>query len=175
MLTKALIFTSKIFKIIANILFIFIIVGIVGAIVALILGIRPVIFSTGSMYPEIPKGALAFFKPISPENIQIGDKITVPRKSDNILITHRVTSIEQKEETWNMRMKGDANSSEDSEIYNVTDGANKVFWSINELGNYILYFQKNWILTTLIITIFLIICFLPGKKKPRRAKLKETS
>jgi signal peptidase len=66
------------------------------AAVAVLTGMRIIIFSTGSMTPTTPGGSLAVTVPIAARDIAVGDVISAPRAGDGALVTHRVVSIDHE-------------------------------------------------------------------------------
>jgi len=67
---------------------------------------------SGSMEPAIPTGSILVSRPVSSDDIHIGDIITFSGSGRDRFITHRVTEIE----TTNgivFTTKGDANNAED--------------------------------------------------------------
>lgn len=100
-----------------------------------------VMFRTGSMEPTIPAGSVALVQPIDPEQITVGDVLTVDTEEMDISVTHRVTALNNPEDVdWAadnegldpsalengqvavIRMQGDANEIEDHQPYVVADG-----------------------------------------------------
>lgn len=108
-------------------------VCIVAAILALALGIRPMIVRSGSMEPAMPIGSLVLTKEVDADALDPGDIVSV-KGADGSLLTHRLVAIDSIEQgTATFRMKGDANASEDLEPY-VTTAADRVFFTIPAAG-----------------------------------------
>jgi signal peptidase len=84
-----------------------------------ILGYKPMTVLTGSMAPKINPGDIIIDKSVKPENIKVGDVITY-RVSDEMLITHRVIEVANKEGRLAFKTKGDANNIDDHNL--VTEG-----------------------------------------------------
>lgn len=100
-----------------------------------------VMFRTGSMEPTIPTGSVALVQPVDPDQLAIGDVITVETQDMDISVTHRVTAVNDADDlSWAatehgvdpaavqngqvavIRMQGDANEVEDPRPYIVADG-----------------------------------------------------
>ncbi|TLP92110.1 S26 family signal peptidase [Nesterenkonia salmonea] len=100
-----------------------------------------VMFRTGSMEPAIPAGSVALVQPVDPEQIAVGDVLTVGTEEMDISVTHRVIAVNDPEDiVWAaddegldpsavenghvavIRMQGDANEIEDPTPYAVADG-----------------------------------------------------
>ncbi|MBN8881017.1 MAG: signal peptidase I, partial [Salana multivorans] len=94
----------------------------VVALVALLTGVRPVVFISGSMSPTIQTGALALTAPVAADGIEEGDVISVTR-ADGVRVTHRAVELVAQDGRVLLVMKGDANTDVDAERYDVTDGA----------------------------------------------------
>lgn len=87
------------------------------------------------MDPTIPQGALAVSLPISAEEIEIDDVITVEREEGELPVTHRVIEIRESEQSGyrEIVMQGDANAQPDLHPY-VIDQAREVTFSVPGAG-----------------------------------------
>ncbi|ROQ36743.1 signal peptidase I [Frondihabitans sp. PhB188] len=100
---------------------------------ALLFGVTPLVFRTGSMSPQIPTGALALSKTVPAAELQPGDVVSVIR-GDGERVTHRLVSkAERPDGAWSLVIKGDANAEADPDPI-VTRSADRVFWSTPGLG-----------------------------------------
>ncbi|PTR28722.1 signal peptidase [Rhodococcus sp. OK519] len=100
---------------------------------SLLFGIKPLIFRSGSMSPDIPTGALALSKTTPASDLKVGDVVSVSTEQ-GIRITHRVDEIASSEgSTSVLILKGDANQDADVTPYTVTE-ADRVFFSVPALG-----------------------------------------
>src|SRR5690349_919870 len=61
------------------------------AVAAPLLGIRPLIFLSGSMGPGIPTGSLGIAKDTAARDLHVGDIVTVPLSRG--YVTHRIVGI----------------------------------------------------------------------------------
>lgn len=110
--------------------------SLVAAIASLTLGITPVVFTSGSMSPAIPVGALALAQKVSSTEVVPGDVVSFIR-SDGERLTHRVVEITTDAAgELTLRTKGDTNSDADPEPV-VSPTVDRVFWSVPEVGFWI--------------------------------------
>ncbi|WGD37208.1 signal peptidase I [Lysinibacter sp. HNR] len=107
--------------------FILWIASIIGAIciviflVAVIFNFRPQAVISGSMAPFMPTGSMVFIKDTPVGELQEGDVVTVPRQDGQGLVTHRIVDITAHPEGGSsLTLRGDANDSNDPQLYRVT-------------------------------------------------------
>ncbi|MFE5646146.1 signal peptidase I [Rhodococcus sp. NPDC056516] len=106
---------------------------IVATALSLALGIKPVVFRSGSMSPAIPTGSLAFVKSQPVSELSVGDVVSVTTSGGERL-THRVYGIDQLDNNLSsLTLKGDANDAPDTETYAVAD-ADLVVFSMSRVG-----------------------------------------
>lgn len=106
--------------------------------------ITPLIVISGSMEPTIMTGSLIVAKQTEAADLKVGDVAAFPR-SDGVLVTHRITSIEPYEDSkssMSFRMKGDANEEEDQDPY-VQSSAYTPVVTVPHLGNVFAFIQNN--------------------------------
>ena len=97
------------------------VVAIVAVAACAIFGLRPVVVISGSMEPKLPVGSMVFYRTVPAAQVAVGDIVTVPRTDGATgLITHRVTQATTKDGVTTLRLKGDANTTEDPLPYVVT-------------------------------------------------------
>ncbi|MEV0355869.1 S24/S26 family peptidase [Nocardia sp. NPDC050697] len=105
----------------------------IAAAAALLFGIKPLLFRSGSMEPEIGPGAVALVRTVDATGIEPGDVVSV-RNAAGERLTHRVVAVDSiTGNSATFRMKGDANESEDAQPYTVTE-AERVFVHVEKLG-----------------------------------------
>ncbi len=93
----------------------------VATILALVLGLRPMIFETGSMAPAIPTGSLGISRSVPATSVHAGDVVSVIR-DDGVRVTHRVESVSAPTgNSVSLTLRGDANDSADPRTYTVTE------------------------------------------------------
>ena len=90
----------------------------VAAVVAVagsaLLGVQPVVVISGSMEPTLPVGSMVFAQEVPASTVRVGDIVTTQRQDGaNGLITHRVVSAETTGTTTTLRLRGDANATDD--------------------------------------------------------------
>ena len=106
---------------------------IVAAAFSMFLGIKPLVFQSGSMSPSITTGALALARTVPAQQLEVGDVVSVTNPS-GVRVTHRVTSLETFDDgEVAMTMRGDANAAEDPMPYLIGE-ADRVFFHVNGLG-----------------------------------------
>src|SRR5690606_13199376 len=72
---------------------------------------------SGSMSPAFDAGSLVFVKPVAAGEIQVGEIVTFRNPGDGeVVVTHRVVSVEETDEGIAFKTKGDANNIEDPEL-----------------------------------------------------------
>lgn len=130
-------------------------IGLVSVLVwlafAQVTGATLIIFRTGSMAPTIPQGALAVSLPVTADQVQVGDVVTVPRASDGLPITHRVMDIRATDPSGadvqstntsrELVLKGDANSTTDPRPYLVHE-TRRVIAAAPMLGSVLMLLQS---------------------------------
>ncbi|MGW6374668.1 signal peptidase I [Rhodococcus sp. NPDC055112] len=96
-------------------------------------GIKPLIFRSGSMSPDITTGSLALSHNVPASDLEVGDVVSVLNEQGT-RITHRVKEIvSSNADTSVLILKGDANQDADISPYTVTE-ADRVFFSLPGLG-----------------------------------------
>lgn len=97
------------------------VIAIVTVAVCAVFGLRPVVVISGSMEPTLPVGSLIFYRTVPASEVVKGDIVTVPRQDGGTgLITHRVKEVTTKGGVTTLRLKGDANATEDPLPYVVS-------------------------------------------------------
>ncbi|MGX1769976.1 signal peptidase I [Dietzia sp. NPDC055343] len=114
---------------------------IVAAALSMFLGIRPLVFQSGSMSPTINTGALAFAQTVPAQRLKVGDVVSVINPT-GVRITHRVTGLEFEDDgEVSMIMRGDANAAQDPVPYLISE-ADRVLFHVNGLG-YVVAWLSN--------------------------------
>ena len=140
-------------------------VCIIAAVLALTLGIRPLIVRSGSMEPAMPVGSLILAKEVDASALDPGDIVSVKRPDGSVL-THRVVDIDSTTQgAATFRMKGDANAVEDQEPY-VTRSADRVFFTIPAAGYVASWLgtRPAWGLISLTSAGLLFLAFRPQRR-----------
>jgi signal peptidase I len=107
-------------------------VCLVAALAGIVLDVKPLVFTSGSMGPEIPAGALGFSRPVPATELQVGDVVSVVT-ADRHRVTHRIVAVDGTGATRELTLRGDANSAPDAETYRV-QSTDRVFWSVPLVG-----------------------------------------
>ena len=119
-------------------------------------GIKTAVVITGSMEPTLNINDFVIMK--KPKNIKINDIVSYKSINSENEVLHRVIRINNNE----IITKGDANNIEDKPIkLNQVTGV--YIGKIKYLGNIISFIQNPFVFSV-VITIFLIIMFIPNKK-----------
>ncbi len=104
---------------------------VLAAAASFLFGIKPLVFRSGSMSPDIPTGALALSKTTPATDLQVGDVVSVENES-GVRITHRVHEIVSTDgATSTLILKGDANTDADISPYMVAE-VDRVFFSVRD-------------------------------------------
>lgn len=139
---------------------------VLAAAASFLFGIKPLIFRSGSMSPDIPTGALALSKTTPAGDLEVGDVVSVENEKGT-RITHRVYEIVSSDgSTSVLILKGDANQDADITPYTVTE-ADRVFFSVPGLG-----YAVSWLSSPAAIFLggalvggVMVLAFGPGSKR----------
>lgn len=115
---------------------------------------------TGSMKPEMPEGTLLVVKHLDAEEVQEGDVISfysADPSLDGMVNTHRITRIEQKDDSYIIYTKGDANKSEDAYPTDEKHLIGKVIWKNYMLGSLVRLISNPLIFVPIIIAPLVLI------------------
>lgn len=127
-----------------------------------------------SMSPKYPVDALVIVQKIDPSEIKVGDVITYVLNEDGVLVTHRVTQINESKQFF--ITKGDVNKSEDVTPVLWGNIVGKVFLCIPGLGKplRVLTNEKNRIFVIIFIalmfTLSLVWDIIERKNKKNKEK-----
>ena len=137
---------------------------ILATISATVFGVKPLVFTSGSMSPAISTGALAFSKQIPASDVKVGDIVSVVNATGT-RITHRVQKVSLTGNSAMLTLKGDANKVPDTERYVVTS-ADRVLFGIPMAG-----YVVSWVAGPagvfaggLFVGLLLMIAFAPGSR-----------
>jgi signal peptidase I len=96
------------------------------------MGVRPLVFRSGSMAPAIDTGDLALSRTVPASDLHIGDIVSILDASGT-RVTHRVVNIAAQGDARQLTLQGDANNKPDGEVYTV-DEAQRVLFHVPRLG-----------------------------------------
>ncbi len=126
-----------------------------------IFGIKTFTIISNSMNPIFEIDDVIFVKKINVNQLQKGDIISFVQGRD--IITHRIESIEKRNNEITFITKGDANNTTDINNVNVSQIEGKYIFKISKLGK-VLSILKNKVVFFVIIVI-LIVCYIIEKNK----------
>ncbi len=118
------------------------VLSVVAALAAASLGIVPLVFTSGSMSPEMPTGSLGLARTVAASELRVGDVVSVTG-ADGIRVTHRIVATEQQPSEVVLTLKGDTNPSPDQESYRVKE-ADRVFFNAPYVGRMVSAFTSPW-------------------------------
>lgn len=113
-----------------------------AAATCLVLGLRPMVVTTGSMSPTIPAGSLAFAHDDAANDARVGDVVAV-RRAEGSRVMHRVVSAVPVDGRVALTLQGDANSTPDDETY-VVDRVLAVRFHVPWLGWPVSWLSTPW-------------------------------
>ena len=116
---------------------------------AVVLVVLPAVFTSslavvysGSMEPEMPRGALAWMEPVDPATIEVGDIIAFnPPRDPDVTVSHRVIEV-IKGETLAFSTKGDANEDPDWDVVPADNIVARVSFNLPNMGYFLLRVGK---------------------------------
>lgn len=125
-------------------------------VLTLAFGLKPLIFSSGSMSPAIPTGSLALAVPMAAAEAQPGQVVSV-LLADGVRLTHRVVSADSES---GLVLKGDANPVSDLQPYRGTN-VDKVVLTVPLLGYLASWLASPWLMMLggMLCTYLLYIAF----------------
>jgi signal peptidase I len=129
-------------------------------------GVRPLVFTSGSMAPAIETGDLAITRPVEIARLAPGDVVSV-FDARGVRITHRVVEVDALRNL--LRLKGDANAVADPLPY-PADRVDRVLFSV-PAGGYVVTWLSSPTATMLLgaYLVFLLSVLWPRGSAPRRA------
>lgn len=113
-----------------------------GLVAARVAGYSSLIVTGRSMEPTIPVGAIVLVRPIAPDDVRIGDVVTMRGSAG--LITHRVIGIERGRAGREFTLQGDANPVPDVERIAFVDRAGLVVAAVPHVGVVVAHSRAYW-------------------------------
>ena len=137
------------------------------AIAMIVFGITPLVFTSGSMAPEISTGDLALARSVPASDLRRGDVVSVAGES-GVRVTHRIVTVERSGDRTVLTLKGESNSSPDTDTYAVT-AADRVFTSVPKAGYVVsaIASPTGVFVGGLLVALALFAAFGPGSGRPR--------
>lgn len=132
-----------------------------------ILGVKPLVVTSGSMEPAIATGDLALSRPVPAGELRTGDVASVI-SPDGARVMHRVVEVRKAENLYALVLKGDANGAADDVTYQATS-ADRVFLTIPR-GGYVVSAvasRPGALVGGLVVAGLLVLAFGPGTSRPR--------
>jgi len=167
---------EKIFSIVGNVTFYFILVTIVlgvalfglqepGAAPRRLFGHSVMIVLSGSMEPTIPQRSLVVLREVDANILEVDDIVTY-LNPNNTTITHRITEIIENYQGRGMRgfrLQGDNNLQEDIEIIWAENVIGEIIYINLFLGQVVLFIQEYIVLIIIFIVLFVALIFVIKK------------
>lgn len=120
-------------------------------------GLRPLVFVSGSMAPAIEVGAVGFARSVPATEISAGDIVSVT-SSTGVRLTHRVDAVALSGDSATLTLKGDANNTVDAERYTVTE-VDKVVAAAPGFGFILQAVASPWGLAAGMLLLFACLMF----------------
>ena len=118
-----------------------------------IMGIEPSIDLIGMMNPTIPKGSITYLnKKTKYEDLKVNDIISINKYNQKSIV--RIVSKDEKNKTYSV--KGDAESKQDIIVITKKDYYGKQIFSIPKIGVIVLFMQRNFFITLILVILILI-------------------
>ena len=106
------------------------VLSLLAAAAVALLGLVPLVFTSGSMAPDIPTGSLGIARTVPADDLGVGDVVSVESTSGS-RVTHRIVAIDAnsraEDGTSVLTLKGDANESADQDPYVVVEADRLLF------------------------------------------------
>lgn len=123
--------------------------GAVLGVICLLLGtasvlfdVRPLVFRSGSMAPDIRTGALALAQQVPTDEVRRHDVVSVVDRR-GVRVTHRVVAVDRVDGATTLRLKGDANAAPDAQAY-APERVYRVFFDVPRLGYVVSALSSPW-------------------------------
>lgn len=98
-------------------------------------GLQLLAVMSGSMEPTIHVGGIVGIRPVPATELQVGDVITFANQDNpDVLVTHRIVSLEPRDGQMMLTTKGDANDSVDAMASSSGHAVGRVDFSLPWLG-----------------------------------------
>lgn len=117
-------------------------------------GSIPYTITTGSMAPAYPPGTLVVVRPVDPDDLSVGDVVTVQLESgQDTVVTHRIEAIQHRMDGQTQFItQGDANDVPDADPRMPVQIRGEVWYALPYVGylsTALTGSQRSWIVTAL--------------------------
>jgi signal peptidase len=122
-----------------------------GVVVAVAVAVLPTLFGYhayivygGSMTPSLRLGSVAVAKPVSPEELRVGDVIARRWSPDSSAVLHRIVDITIDDGQYVLVTQGDQNGRPDPDPVFVEGKGDKIIYAVPYVG-FLLHFARTTI------------------------------
>lgn len=122
--------------------------------IGLALGYRPIILVSGSMTPAAPQGSLVVVSEVPRDEVELQDIIVV-RVNEDMLLTHRVVELFERDGSRFAITKGDANATPDAIARELEARQRVVRFVVPALGAIFMPFAGGLALTVVVLALLL--------------------
>ncbi|MDP3890606.1 signal peptidase I [Nocardioides sp.] len=100
-------------------------------------GATPYVVQTGSMRPDLPPGSLVVVRPVTGDDISVGDVVTYQVASgEPVFVTHRVVAVGYDGRgELSLRTQGDANDVPDQESVREVQVRGELWYAVPHIGH----------------------------------------
>lgn len=99
-----------------------------------LLGVRPLLFQSGSMSPAIETGDIAIARYVDSAELEVGDIVSVPTGQGDARVAHRIVDLRRDGSKASLTLRGDANETPDAQPH-VVEGADRVVFVVPWAGH----------------------------------------
>lgn len=139
--------------------------------------INPLVVISGSMEPGISKGDLLIDVRVPVDELHVGQVVSAKPDADHVPVSHRIVAIQRDGDTALLQLKGDANTSVDAPVYQISGTAWVPKWRVPYAGWVITKLIKPSVMYPLALAIaaLIVLTLVPGparrRGEPARHKL----
>jgi signal peptidase len=128
-------------------------------------GLQLLAVMSGSMEPTINVGGIVGIRPVPANELRVGDVITFANQSaPDVLVTHRIVSVENRDGQSFLTTKGDANDAVDAMAAPATRAVGRVDFSLPWLG-FVMMWLSSPLAKVAILAVSIVGFALPGAFK----------
>lgn len=97
---------------------------------------------SGSMEPALPVGCVQVTRPVKPEDVKVRDIITFRSPTNGKLMSHRVVAVQEEDQSYRFRTKGDANEDVDPYLVPAENLVGRVCFEVSHIGYAVEYLKS---------------------------------